>query len=189
MLRGRMMAVKVQSSKKEDRRTRKTKAQIKVALIELMAQKDITKISVKEIAERADINRGTFYLHYYDIYDVLEQIQNEFIETINQILDECSPHAILNTPLILFEKITTALEHANGFKRCFLLQPPRLNERLVLPASLLRSPGNRLTLFSPQAIMPPSISVSTLTVPPDKLQDSVLYVGSDSFRIVGKFIV
>ncbi len=104
------MAVKVQSSKKEDRRTRKTKAQIKVALIELMAQKDITKISVKEIAERADINRGTFYLHYYDIYDVLEQIQNEFIETINQILDECPPHAILNTPLILFEKITTIIE-------------------------------------------------------------------------------
>lgn len=104
------MAVKVQTDKKEDRRTRKTKGQIKVALIELMAQKDLSKISVTELAERADINRGTFYLHYYDVYDVLAQIQNDFIEAINQILDECIPHTILKTPLVLFEKITTLIE-------------------------------------------------------------------------------
>lgn len=104
------MSERIQSNKKEDRRTRKTKTQIKLALIELMAQKDVNKISVKELAELADINRGTFYLHYDDVYDVLEQIQNEFIETINRILDECIPHTFLNTPLILFEKIATLIE-------------------------------------------------------------------------------
>ncbi len=104
------MAVNNKPAKKEDRRTRKTKAQIKLALIELMAQKDITKISVKELAELADINRGTFYLHYYDIYDVLEQIQNDFIDAINRILEEAPVHTILKTPLVLFEKITSLIE-------------------------------------------------------------------------------
>ena len=57
--------------KLEDRRVRRTKQLIKQSLIELMHEKPFKDITVKDITERADLNRGTFYLHYVDIYDLL----------------------------------------------------------------------------------------------------------------------
>lgn len=62
-----------------DRRTRKTKTQIRATLIKLLQQKNINEITVKEIVEEADINRSTFYLHYTDIFDLLHQIENELL--------------------------------------------------------------------------------------------------------------
>ena len=47
-----------------DRRVRKTKKQLRLALMELLAEKSAKSISVRELTERADINRGTFYIHY-----------------------------------------------------------------------------------------------------------------------------
>lgn len=74
-----------------DRRTRKTKAQLRAALTKLLEQKKINEITVKEIVEEADINRSTFYLHYNDIYDLLHQIEkellNEFIDLTKEYED------------------------------------------------------------------------------------------------------
>lgn len=67
-----------------DRRTRKTKAQLRAALTKLLEQKKINEITVKEIVEEADINRSTFYLHYNDIYDLLHQIEKELL---NEFID------------------------------------------------------------------------------------------------------
>ena len=63
--------------KLEDRRVRRTKQLIKQSLIELMHEKPFKDITVKDITERADLNRGTFYLHYVDIYDLLSKIEDE----------------------------------------------------------------------------------------------------------------
>lgn len=70
-----------------DRRVRRTKALLLKGLISLMETKDIKDISVKELADLADINRSTFYLHYNDIYDMLNQIENELFVEFNDILD------------------------------------------------------------------------------------------------------
>lgn len=61
-----------------DRRTRYTRDVIKSAFIELLENKPINKISVASICERAEINRGTFYIHYRDVYDLQEQVEEEF---------------------------------------------------------------------------------------------------------------
>ena len=53
--------------KKTDRRVRRTKTRLTEGLLHLLMQKDIKDISVRELAEYADINRCTFYLHYKDI--------------------------------------------------------------------------------------------------------------------------
>ncbi len=53
-----------------------------------MKEKSIKHITVKEICEKADINRGTFYLHYKDVYDMFEQIENEFFNELKAVLDE-----------------------------------------------------------------------------------------------------
>ena len=47
-----------------DRRVRKTKRQLRLALMKLMSEKSVKDISVRELAAIADINRGTFYIHY-----------------------------------------------------------------------------------------------------------------------------
>jgi AcrR family transcriptional regulator len=72
-----------------DRRSVKTKKLLENALIKLMIEKGFDKITIKDITEEADINRGTFYLHYKDKYDFLEQkednILKEFIEIVDNI--------------------------------------------------------------------------------------------------------
>lgn len=63
---------------------------IKQAFLEWMEQKPLSKITVKDICQRAEINRGTFYTHYKDPYDLLAQIENELFEEINGVLEKSS---------------------------------------------------------------------------------------------------
>ena len=72
--------------KLEDRRVRRTKQLIKQSLIELMHEKPFKDITVKDITERADLNRGTFYLHYVDIYDLLSKIEDETLQDIEEMM-------------------------------------------------------------------------------------------------------
>jgi len=67
---------------KTDARVRYTKMVIKESLLKLLADKPIKEIMVKEICELAEINRATFYTHYRDAYDLLEQIENELFEDL-----------------------------------------------------------------------------------------------------------
>ena len=75
----------------EDRRTRKTKKAMTNALAKLLLEKPLNSISVKEISDIADINRGTFYLHYRDVYDMAEQIQDEIFGKFTEIVDMHEP--------------------------------------------------------------------------------------------------
>jgi|ADurb_Val_03_Slu_FD_contig_41_1157188_length_886_multi_3_in_0_out_0_1 AcrR family transcriptional regulator len=68
-----------------DRRVRKTKKNLKESLATLLLEKNINDITVQELVNRADINRGTFYLHYRDIYDMLSQIEAEMLEELDDI--------------------------------------------------------------------------------------------------------
>ncbi len=63
-----------------DRRVRKTKVAIKNAMITLLKTEKLDKITVNQIADVADINRATFYQHFLDKYDLLDQIEQEMIE-------------------------------------------------------------------------------------------------------------
>ena len=74
-------------TKKEDRRTAYSKMVIKEALFELVKTKPLTKISVKEICELADINRCTFYAYYTDIYDLRDKITVDYEEKQAELID------------------------------------------------------------------------------------------------------
>ncbi len=65
--------------KKTDRRTLKTRKAICDALAELLAEKELRKVTVQEIADKADINRVTFYKHYLDVYDLYDKIEQEVL--------------------------------------------------------------------------------------------------------------
>lgn len=55
-------------SKKADPRTKQTKTQIKKTLLDMMQTSSLGKITVTEVCSKAGINRGTFYLHYCDLF-------------------------------------------------------------------------------------------------------------------------
>lgn len=67
-----------------DRRIKYTKKTIKDTFIKLLDEKDIKKITVSEICKLADINRATFYRYYIDVYDLLDKIQEEFINELKE---------------------------------------------------------------------------------------------------------
>lgn len=67
---------------KEDRRVKYTKMVLKESLIDLLSKKDISCITIKQICEEADINRATFYTHYSDQFDLLRQIEDEFLQNV-----------------------------------------------------------------------------------------------------------
>lgn len=66
----------------DSQRVSETKERIKDAFYELYALKKIERISIKEITEKAKLNRGTFYVYYKDIYDLLEKSEDELIEEL-----------------------------------------------------------------------------------------------------------
>ncbi|SET02836.1 TetR/AcrR family transcriptional regulator [Paenibacillus sp. NFR01] len=59
---------------KTDRRILKTQEALKNAVIELMGEKEFDAITIQDIADRADLNRSTIYLHYQDKYDLLDKL-------------------------------------------------------------------------------------------------------------------
>lgn len=75
--------------KKEDRRVKRTKKDLKNAFIILLREKmDVKKISIIDIVELADYNRATFYVHYKDKEELIDEIINESISGFLRALEE-----------------------------------------------------------------------------------------------------
>ncbi|WP_312094602.1 TetR/AcrR family transcriptional regulator [Aminipila sp.] len=68
----------------ESKQVQETKRKIKNAYLELYRKKRIEQISIKEITERAELNRGTFYVYFADIYDLRDKIEEEAMEEIRK---------------------------------------------------------------------------------------------------------
>ena len=71
--------------KKTDIRIVKTRRAIQTAFLKLMKEKGFAAITVKDIIQEAEINRSTFYAHYEDKYDLLNNIENVLLNRINGI--------------------------------------------------------------------------------------------------------
>jgi AcrR family transcriptional regulator len=72
---------------KTDRRVKYTKMVLRESLIKLLKEKPISRITIKELCEEADINRVTFYAHYHDQYDLLKMMEKDLLNDINSYLD------------------------------------------------------------------------------------------------------
>lgn len=70
--------------KKEDMRTKRTKKALKTAINKLMETRTVEKISVTDICELAEVNRVTFYTHYNDKFELLEDLMNDIMQAIGQ---------------------------------------------------------------------------------------------------------
>ena len=81
-----MMKSPAATEKKEDRRVRRTKKLLTQALTQLLQEKQINEITVKDLTDLADMNRGTFYLYYKDMFDMLEKIEDGMFEALDAIV-------------------------------------------------------------------------------------------------------
>ena len=69
----------------QNRKTRITKRTIREALIELLQTYPLSDISVTALCDHADVNRSTFYSHYENLYGVLDEIEENFLQHVSYI--------------------------------------------------------------------------------------------------------
>lgn len=92
-----------------DPRTRKTKRTIRNAFAKLLSEKELNDITVRDVAELAEINRKTFYRYYSGIYQVVDEIENEIVRSYEQILGEINFKEDIENPYRIFERLTATI--------------------------------------------------------------------------------
>ena len=88
-----------------DRRVRRTKRQLRAALTKLIEKKNVKEITVKELAEAADINRGTFYIHYRDVYHLIEQTEQDILDEFHELVRNYTENPETRNPHIFLMQV------------------------------------------------------------------------------------
>jgi len=88
---------------KVDRRIAKSQVAIKNAVTELMSEKSFDDITIQDIADKADVNRGTIYLHYTDKYDLLDKMIEEHIDNLRELCQSASEMIFKEGNYVWFE--------------------------------------------------------------------------------------
>lgn len=91
---------------KEDRRIRRSRKLLKQGLLELMRGKKFSEISVRDITDLVDMNRGTFYLHYPDTSALLKSIEQDIEDEVQELIEaHLQETAEANSMRPLFEPV------------------------------------------------------------------------------------
>lgn len=78
----------------QDRRARRTASQIKETMFSFMENTAIHQISVSDICKTCQINRATFYDHYRDVFDLVQDMENDMLLAIQELMETVSPEGI-----------------------------------------------------------------------------------------------
>lgn len=88
----------------------RSKKWIRQAFMDLLKEKDFEKITVTDIVNRADINRSTFYAHYKDVYALVEEIQDEIVNSSMELLSELKYKSIFKDPTPFLQTLVKPVE-------------------------------------------------------------------------------
>lgn len=119
-----------------DRRIQKTKQEIMNVFVDLLTKKGFDKITINDIADRANINRGTVYLHYADKFDLLDKCIEKYVEPM---LQHCANTADTKTNAIAIQSIFEYLEENRTIYQLFLTNEVAGFFRNRLYATIARS--------------------------------------------------
>lgn len=114
-----------------DPRFLRTRKLIKDALKDLVIEKNFKDITIKEITQRATVNRATFYYHFFDKYDLLERVLSE--DLLQSVLKDLTSHEELTSEsltTIFFRLLSFQTELANRCSRSYEALKPKI-ETLV----------------------------------------------------------
>ncbi|MEN7392514.1 TetR-like C-terminal domain-containing protein [Bacillus licheniformis] len=157
------------TEQKKDRRVKRTKKMIRDALSELMKNKAFEEISVTDITKKADINRGTFYLHYEDKYDLLDQSEEEIIQEINKIAKR-SIHSmdvlnqdVIDHPLTFVVDIFQYIKKNEVFMKAVLGPKGPGSFRLKFKSVLISNLKRLKTAIRTDPIVPEDYLISYIT--------------------------
>lgn len=126
----------VTSTKGSDRRVTRTKRAIRDAFMQLLSEKDLNAITVKEISERANINRKTFYNYYSGVYQVMDAIENEIVGDFETVLRDVDLHRHFRNPNLFFERLNSIINSDIDFYGCLLKMG--INNLTVKTVSMLK---------------------------------------------------
>ncbi len=96
--------------KAEYRSAIRSRKMIRESFLELLKEKDISKITVTDIVNKADLNRSTFYAHYPDVRAITEEMENEVIDKMIEILEKFEFKNFFNNPTPLLLEVSRFLE-------------------------------------------------------------------------------
>ena len=96
--------------KAEYRSAIRSRKMIRESFLELLKEKDISKITVTDIVNKADLNRSTFYAHYVDVRAITEEMENEVIDKMIEILKKFEFKNFFNNPTPLLLEVSRFLE-------------------------------------------------------------------------------
>lgn len=88
---------------KMDRRILKSEEAIKKAFIELMSEKSFDDITIQDISDRANVSRGTIYLHYMDKFDLLDKLMESHINELRKMYESATEMNYISASLIWFK--------------------------------------------------------------------------------------
>lgn len=104
------------SEENEDLRVRRTRKLLLTALMELTIQKGFNSVTVKDICNHAMVNRATFYRHYTDKYDLVDQYMDELYELLDQSQGEPSFDGSYGPPAGLIRMLEHLRSHADFYR-------------------------------------------------------------------------
>lgn len=117
------------NSPADDRRVRKTKKALRQGLVSLLEKKNLKDVTVRELTDAVDLHRGTFYVHYRDIYELYDRMWQEAIEEIREIFRQYPPEELTGGPMPLFRAI---MEYAwENRDLCQMFFGPNVDQALV----------------------------------------------------------
>lgn len=90
---------------KTDARIRYTRMVIKNSFLEILKERPVNRVTVKDVCDMAEINRATFYKHYADCYDLLDKIEDEMILELQQLVQDVQNKDIAVVFNKMFKKI------------------------------------------------------------------------------------
>lgn len=115
------------NTKGKNRSVQRTQALLKDGLTELMLTKPVQNITVRELTDYVNLNRGTFYLHYKDIQDLLEHLENDMLDEFIEITNAHQPQDMHGKPFPLICDLYKFLEKNSDFVRLILVNNQEQN--------------------------------------------------------------
>ena len=154
---------------KDNRRVKLTKQLLKDSLCELLEQESIHEISVRTLCENADVNRSTFYKYYDSLYDLLKEMEDDFLEEIEKSLSAGNAEITNRLPHIL-------CYISSNVKMCKLLLNSNID--LDFPKRLLNLPSIMQNMNKITSVTDDSFEISYL-------HDFMLYGG---YQIIKRWV-
>lgn len=123
-----------------DRRVLRTKKNIRQTFLQLLSEKSLTQLTVKELSEQADINRKTFYMYYSNIEEILSELEDELVQKLVLVFEKELFEREIFDSYSFFENLNLAIQGDIELYRT-------LNHSDLLPHLILRAKNALIDVF------------------------------------------